>query len=243
MRVKPYEKLVFVYDHLMSHVNYELWADYLYNISKTYINEKSSILELAGGNGKFSDIFLKFYPNIIISDRSLEMLSSGKNNLSKVCCEMESLPFKTKFDFIYSTFDSINYLTSKKDLLKLFIEVQNILSDDGIFTFDVSLEKNSLRHAGDPLRISRSSNIRYKHLSLYNKNSRIHKNIFEIKFNGTTYKEVHKQKIYPFELYFDLFERAKLFVINCYEAFSFEKAKPSSQRAQFIVRKINNAVV
>ena len=243
MRVKPYEKLAFVYDHLMSHVNYELWADYVYNISKPYINQKSSILELAGGNGKFSDIFIKFYQNIIISDISFEMLSSGINNLSKVCCEMQSLPFKTKFDFIYSTFDSINYLISKKDLLKLFIEVQNILSKDGIFTFDVSLEKNSLRHAGDSPRTSRSNNIRYKHLSLYNKNSRIHKNIFEIKFNGTTYKEVHKQKIYPFELYFDLLEKANLFVINCYEAFSFEQAKSSSQRAQFVVRKINNVVV
>ena len=243
MRVKPYEKLAFVYDHLMSHVNYDLWADYIYDLSKPFLNKKSSILELAGGNGRFSDIFLKFYPNIIISDRSFEMLSSGKNNLSKVCCEMQSLPFKSKFDFIYSTFDSINYLTSKKELLKLFTEIYNILSEEGIFTFDVSLEKNSLKHAGVPVRTSRSSKIRYKHLSLYNKSSRIHKNIFEIKFNGNTYKEIHKQKIYPFELYFDLLERANLFVINCYESFSFEKAKPSSQRAQFVVRKFNNAVI
>jgi len=243
LRVKPYEKLAFIYDHLMSHVNYELWADYIFEISKTYINRKSSILELAGGNGKFSDIFLKFYPNILITDKSFVMLSSGKNKLQKVCCEMSSLPFKSKFDFIYSTFDSINYLISKKDLLKLFIEIHNILSEDGIFTFDVSLEKNSLKHAMVPVRTSRSSKIRYKHLSLYNKNSRIHKNIFEIRFNGTTFKEVHKQKIYPFELYFDLLEKANLFVINCYESFSFDKAKPSSQRAQFIVRKINNAVI
>ncbi len=243
LRVKPYEKLASVYDHLMSHVNYELWADYIYEISKPYINRKSSILELAGGNGKFSDIFLKSYPNILITDKSFEMLSSGKNKLPKVCCEMPSLPFKSKFDFIYSNFDSINYLTSKKDLLKLFIEIQNILSEDGIFTFDVSLEKNSMKHAMVPVRTSRKSNIRYKHLSLYNKNSRIHKNIFEIRFNGTTYREIHKQKIYPFELYFDLIERANLFVINCYESFSFETAKPSSQRAQFVVRKINNAVI
>ncbi len=241
-RVKPYEKLVFVYDHLMSHVNYELWADYIYKISKPYISRKSSILELAGGNGKFSDIFLKFYPKILITDKSFEMLSSAKNKLPKVCCEMSSLPFKSKFDFVYSTFDSINYLTSKKELLKLFFKVHDILSNNGIFTFDVSLEKNSLKHATMPVRTSRKSNIHYKHISLYSKNSRIHKNIFEIRFNGTTYKEIHKQKIYPFELYFDLLERANLFVINCYESFSFENAKPSSQRAQFIVRKINNAV-
>ncbi len=243
LRVKPYEKLAFVYDHLMSHVNYELWADYIYKISKPYISGKSSILELAGGNGKFSDIFVKHYPNILISDKSFEMLSSAKNKLPKVCCEMPLLPFKSKFDFIYSTFDSINYLTSKKDLLKLFIEIHDIISEDGIFTFDVSLEKNSMKHAMVPVRTSRKSNIRYKHLSLYSKNSRIHKNIFEIKFNGTTYKEIHKQKIYPFELYFDLLERANLLVINCYESFSFETAEPSSQRAQFIVRKIKNAVI
>jgi hypothetical protein len=94
-----------------------------------------------------------------------------------------------------------------------------------------------------PVRTNSRKNIHYKHLSLYNKNSRIHKNIFEIRFNGNTYKEIHKQKIYPFELYFDLLEQAKLFVIECYESFSFERAKPSSQRAQFIVRKIKNAVI
>ena len=243
LEVRPYEKLVFVYDHLMSHVNYKLWTNYIYKLSKPYVSSNDKVLELAGGNSRFSNIFLKFYPNILVTDKSFEMLSSGKNNLRKVCCEMPHIPFKNKFDFIYCTFDSINYLTNKKDLLKLFKEVYNILSKNGIFTFDVSLERNSLKYVAVPLRTGRRKNIRYKHLSLYNKNSRIHKNIFEIRFKGKIYKEIHRQKIYPLEAYFDLLEKAKLLAVACYESFSFENAKPTSQRAQFIIKKINNAVI
>lgn len=242
-KVKPYEKLVFVYDHLMKHVNYKLWAEYIYKISKQHINSNPNILELAGGNTHFAGIFQKYYPNILVTDKSFEMLSSGKNKLQRVCCEMSLMPFKNKFDLIYSTFDSINYLTNKKNVVKTFKEVYRVLSKNGIFTFDVSLEKNSLKYVTIPAHQGRKKNIRYNHLSLYNKSTRIHKNIFEIKSGDDVYKEVHKQKIYPFEVYFDLLEKAKLFVVACYESFTFKKANATSQRAQFITKRIHNAVI
>ena len=242
-KVKPYEKLSLVYDHLMKHVNYELWAEYIFKISKPYLSTNPNILDLAGGNAHFAEIFRKYYRNILVTDKSFEMLSYGESKLQKVCCEMSFIPFKNKFDLIYSTFDSINYLTSKKNVLKVFKEVSRILSENGIFTFDVSLEKNSLKYVRTPTHEGERRNVKYNHLSLYNKKMRIHKNIFEIESDGNIYKEVHKQKIYPFEVYFDLLEKAKLFVVACYESFTFKMAKASSQRAQFITKRIQDAVI
>src|SRR4030067_1225235 len=132
IKTKPYKKLALVYDHLMNHVNYDLWTKYVHKICKDLVYKDANVLELAGGNGKFSNIFQKYYSNILVTDKSIEMLLSKQSGFSKVCCEMISLPFKKKFDLIYSTFDSVNYLIKEKDLLKLFIEVKKILNDDGI---------------------------------------------------------------------------------------------------------------
>jgi|SRR5690554_2916607 len=244
IKVKPYEKLSVVYDHLMSHVNYTLWTNYVYRVSRKFVNKESSVLELAGGNGKFSKIFKNYYPNIVVTDLSFSMLSSRENGLPKVCCEMTSLPFKKKFDFIYSTFDSVNYLLTKKDLFKLFTEVKNILSDKGIFTFDVSLEKNSEIFVSNHQKTGKTNNITYEHISIYNRYSRIHRNIFEIKMgDGSVYKEIHKQKIYPFRTYFELLSKAGLYVLECFEAFTFKPGNENSKRLQFIVKKNSNAFI
>jgi SAM-dependent methyltransferase len=166
------------------------------------------------------------------------MLLSKQNSFPKVCCEMINLPFKKKFDFIYSTFDSVNYLTKEKELLKLFNEIQKILSDDGIFSFDVSLERNSELYVANHEKRGKDNNVEYDHISIYSKHSRIHRNIFEIKMeDGTIYKEVHKQKIYPFPVYFKLLNQSGLFVLNCLEAFSLKKANKNSKRIQFIVKR------
>lgn len=243
IKTKPYDKLSLVYDQLMDHVNYNLWTRYVYRVSQKFVQHNSSVLELAGGNGKFSAIFKKYYSDIIITDISLSMLLSRNSSLPKVCCEMISLPFKKKFDLIYSTFDSVNYLLNKKDLLKLFVEVENILKADGIFTFDVSLERNSELYISNHEKSGRADNINYEHISLYSRYSKIHRNIFEIKLeDGTVYKEIHKQKIYPFPVYFELFQKAGLYVLECYEAFTFKPGNENSKRIQFIVKKNSNAL-
>lgn len=239
IKTKPYEKLALVYDHLMNHVNYDLWTRYVYKISSEFVNKNASVLEIAAGNGNFTKLFNTYYKNIIVTDLNIQMLSDKKNSLPKICCEMTNLPFKKKFNLIYSTFDSINYLTNKRLLLKLFLEIRKILDDNGIFTFDVSLERNSELYIAHHEQRGKANNIIYNHSSTYNKHSRIHRNIFEIKMkDGTVYKEVHNQKIYPFEVYFSVLDKAGLYVTDCYEAFSFKHASVNSKRVQFVVKSI-----
>lgn len=244
IKADPYEKLALVYDHLMDHVNYNLWTKYVYRVSRKYAGRYANVLELAGGNGNFSDLFRNYYPYIIVTDKSFQMLSGRRGSLPKVCCEMLNLPFKKKFDLIYSSFDSVNYILNKKSLLKLFTEVGNILTEKGIFTFDVSLEKNSELFISNHEQSGRVNGIVYEHMSIYNRRNKIHRNIFEIKMNdGTVYKEIHKQKIYPFCDYFELFEKAGLVVKECLEAFTFKAGNENSKRIQFVVKRKSNALI
>ncbi|MFO7445409.1 MAG: methyltransferase domain-containing protein [Ignavibacteriaceae bacterium] len=234
-----YNKLAFIYSHVMRRVKYDYWAEYIHSITKESVKENPLVLELAGGNCSLANNLAGYYPNIVVTDYSREMLFSDKEKkLPRVCCDMSLLPFKRRFDFIYSTFDSVNYLTSKKKLFNLFCEIRRVLADRGIFTFDVSLERNSFIHVQQPVRKGKYNNINYIHHTIYDEKKKIHKNIFEIKFaDGSAFKEIHRQKIYQFEDYFKLIEKAGLYVVDCYEGFTFKDASPSSVRAQFVVAR------
>ncbi len=222
----------------MKSVDYKYWSDYIYSITKKQIKSNSNVLELAAGNCTFSKYFIKRYPKLVVTDLSLRMLQHKiQNNIPKVCCSMIDLPFKIKFNLIFSTFDSVNYILTEKDLVKYFKVLNYYLTDDGICTFDVSLENNSFKHLRYSYRKGVYQKVHFEQRSEYNEKSRIHKNSFEINKDGTIFKEVHKQKIYPFETYFDLLDVSGLYVENCYEAFSFENGKSSSDRVQFIVKK------
>ena len=122
-----YQSLPLIYNHLMRRIRYDYWADYLFHLTSKYIPRESSVLELAAGNCKLAKFLIKKYPDLIVSDFSVEMLGSSDNKaIHKVCCDMLSLPFKRHFNLIYITFDSINYLLTKKKILRLFVKRKNL---------------------------------------------------------------------------------------------------------------------
>ena len=241
MKVKPYEKLSEVYDDLMKNVDYHNWSKYILDIAEEYIEDKAKVLELAAGNCKMAQLIMRRFKNFIGTDISFEMLKSSENNkLKKICCDMTELPLKEKFDFIFSAFDSVNYLLKQKMLLKLFQEVYLILNDNGIFTFDISLENNSLKFLIGKKTEDYYNGFSFTRTNKYNRTKRIHYNRFIIRNDsGFIAKEVHRQKIYDIQTYFKLAEKAHLNIAECYECFTFNDLKPESERAQFVMRKSN----
>jgi SAM-dependent methyltransferase len=234
-----YESVSLIYGELMRDVKYSKWSKYLLDVVSEYLDKKNpSVLELGAGDCKIARRLSKNYKNIIASDLSLPMLKQGKRvSISKICCDMTSLPFNNKFDLIYSTFDSVNYLLSNKKLLTLFLEVKKNLTSSGIFTFDVSLERNSLDFEGSYSVEGKINGYSFTRKSKYNSSSRIHKNIFSITDEyGNVTKEVHKQKIYKFETYFDIIAKAGMYVVECLEAFTFNNGNQNSERVQFILK-------
>jgi len=239
MLEKPYKNVSFIYSHLMRSIDYVKWANYIFELSKELKRKPKNILEIACGNGKIAELLAKKFKNYTSCDYSLNMLKqvSSKRN-SRVCADMAALPFNFTFDFIFSTFDSINYITNRTSLQNFFNEVAKCLSEDGSFTFDVSLEKNSLKYVRYLNRSGKFNGIKFSQKSNYNKKNRIHYNYFDITFsNGTKVQEIHKQKIYHFNDYFDLIENTSLYVSKCYDAFAFKQATSDSERAQFVLKR------
>lgn len=224
----------------MKDVNYSDWSEYLLSIFNNYGNNGNHFLEIAGGTGTLAYAFQKFHPDIILTDLSIQMLKQAKIQ-NRVCCDMRFLPFKRKFDFIFSTFDSLNYLLEIEDLICHFKEIYNLLDDKGIYTFDVSLEPNSLNNIGIMNRSGNVDDIYFKQISRYNKSNKIHTNKFEFYQNGVLiFEESHSQKIFPMYIYFDIINKSNMFAVECFDSFSYQDANVNSERVQFIIKKINH---
>ncbi len=238
MKNDPYKVVSLIYDHLMRSITYHDWARYISDLQSFYIAKAETYLEIAAGSGKLAFYLAKIFPNLVLLDLSKSMVALLDENSKRVCADMTMLPFKSKFDFIYSTFDSINYLTSKEELQKYFNEISKIMSDDGVFTFDASLENNSIKNVKRLNRKGKTDRLLYKQISKYDIDKKVHKNRFKVKLeNGEIIEEVHTQKIYDFELYFEIAENSGLYVVDCFDSFTFEDANSESERIQFIMKK------
>jgi SAM-dependent methyltransferase len=241
MKLRPYEKVAAIYDAMMKKLDYESWSNYILEIADEYIDDNARVLELGAGNCKIAEFISARYKNYVATDISLSMLKiSENNNLKKICCDMTELPFRTKFDFIFSSFDGMNYILKQKHLARLFNEVFYLLEKDGVFTFDVSLESNSLNFVIGKTVEGRHNGFTFRRISQYSQRSRIHSNHFYIRNeSGIEFKEVHKEKIYNINTYFKLAERAGFHTEACYDCFTFEDVNQKSERAQFVMRKAN----
>ncbi|MCF8240768.1 MAG: class I SAM-dependent methyltransferase [Melioribacteraceae bacterium] len=238
MNRDPYKYVSQIYQHLMRSINYADWARYLYTIFSNYNIKDDTALELSSGNCMLANQMNKFFGKIFVSDLSIKMLKQKScDGIDKICCDMNYLPFKRKFSFIYSTFDSINYLDDLEKLFQFFKSMKSVIDKKGVFVFDVSLENNSLKHVRELNRKGIANGIKYSQHSDYDKKNKIHTNLFKIKLSDNSIiEETHTQKIFEFYDYFEAIEDAGLFVSECYNAFSFEDADPQSERAQFIVK-------
>ena len=235
--LKNYDKVSEIYPYLMRTIRYDRWAKYIYEIVKASVRKEDTILELGAGNGRLAGQLKNYFPHIIITDLSFRMLNQSEIYSGyRVCCDMSRIPFNNSFNLIYSTFDSVNYLTSKARLLSFFREIKKLLKKGGTFTFDVSLERNSLKHIKEPFRKGKYKGISFVQKSWYSPKSRIHRNIFQMECGNKKFIENHRQKIYPFEEYFKLIDKSGLYVAECFDAFTFRNGNAECERVQFVVK-------
>ena len=234
-----YSVLSKIYPYLMKQVNYKSWAKYISAIYELYNNGRSRVMEVASGNSKIHKYFKDDFEFYLFSDRSLEMLKTIEAEDKKaVCFDMRAIPLKGEFDFIFSIFDSVNYLMEVEDLRKFFNECRRLLSPEGILTFDVTLVNNSLRNLKLLNRKGKYKGIKFEQISRFDPVKQIHQNVFEIIADGEVYREVHKQRIYDFETYFEVLEDCGYAVSACFDCFTFDDADDESERVQFVVRTL-----
>lgn len=134
------------YDNYIALADYEMWADYIKDLST--INNPNTILDIGCGSG-YMMLFLSDILNgdFYGMDISGEMLVKANENayyeekdFRFMKADMKDFVSDISFDFIYSVCDSINYLQSENDLLQTFKNIKKYLNKGGSFTFDIISE-------------------------------------------------------------------------------------------------------
>ena len=139
-----YSYLAKYYDILGEHIDYKKYAEFADSINKKQGGGTSGIaLDLCCGTGAISLCLDSLGYDVIGVDISPDMLSVAKEkseerNILYLCQDMRELDLFGTVDLVVSALDSLNYLTKKSDLEKVFHLVHNFLEPGGIFVFDLN---------------------------------------------------------------------------------------------------------
>lgn len=137
---KKYSKF---YNLLYKDKDYTEEADYVEKLMNQGGKKIKSILDLGCGTGIHAELLYDKGYNVCGVDISEEMLieareraKKSKKQIEYKCCNIKDLITDNKYDVVTSLFHVISYLSSNKDLLKTFKNINKNLNQDGLFIFD-----------------------------------------------------------------------------------------------------------
>jgi len=241
--VDAYSRLARIYDHVMRHVDYDHWVDYVESVFSRHAFLPRRLADLACGTGTFAlELASRGY---VVSgvDGSEAMVMRAREKAG----EAEGRPvFETRnlldlgglatYEGAVCLYDSLNYMMTLEDLATALDQVRSLVEPDGLFVFDVCTETNSLAYFRDMTNREKGDGFSYVRRSFYDEGVQV--NAFEIRFEGddAVYYEEHRQRIYPLEEVEQTVERSRFKLEAAYDGFGFSEPSELSDRVHFVLR-------
>ena len=141
-----YGPLAAVYDRLTGDVGYERRADYIQRLFGKSRIPVHTVLDLACSTGTMTAILTERGYELIAVDASPDMLAQAREKAAEVPGEppvflnqdMPKLDLYGTVDAAICCLDSLNYLTSPKDVQRTFQRLHLFIAPGGLLVFDVS---------------------------------------------------------------------------------------------------------
>lgn len=243
-----YGDFAFYYDRLMGDVDYGQWADYIIDIFKKNKLEPGLIADLGCGTGSFCLEMAKKGYEMIGIDMSAEMLSCARQKALEggidilfLNQDMTSFELYGTVDVVTCLMDSVNYITYKNDLKRLFRLVNNYLNPGGLFIFDINSPYKFENILSSNVFCETDEEVSYIWQNSYDKASRLCR--FDLTFfvrEGELYRrfdEVHLERAYARDELAELLKAAGLKLCNVYGGFGFKKPSDKCERMFFVCKK------
>ena len=241
-----YQRFAYLYDELINDVNYEEWLDYYFKIFQRYGLKPKLGLDLGCGTGSLTTLFADKGIEMTGIDLSEDMLMVAREKaegrdilyLNQDMCEFE---LYGTVDFIVSSLDCINYITDKRDLLKVMKLVNNYLDPGGLFIFDINTPYKLEHIIGNNTFILENDNTFCSWQNEYDKKRKICD--FYLTFfseEGGMYHrfdEEHSERAYSIDEIKSVIESAGMKLLNVYDAMTFKKPTAKSERVFFVVQE------
>lgn len=265
--MEAYTGFAQVYDIFMDNVPYDRWVDYLNSLLRDYGINSGLVLELGCGTGKVTRRLANLGYDMIGIDNSVEMLELAKEKETKSENQKKENPkneiLENEILYLYqdmrefelfgtvaavvSICDSLNYITSQDDLLKVFQLVNNYLDPGGIFIFDLNTEYKYNHVLADKTIAENRNDCSFIWDNYYDQEEKINEyniSIF-VKINDEKepselferFQETHYQRAYSIDTMIQLIERAGMEFVAVYDAFTRSKPTRKSERVYFVARE------
>lgn len=247
--MEAYTGFAQVYDTFMDNVPYEEWTDYYKEILREHGIMDGIVLDLGCGTGSMTELLAEQGYDMIGVDNSEEMLdlamekraASGQDILY-LLQDMRKFELYGTVRAVISACDSVNYLTEPGDLVKVFSLVNNYLDPGGIFIFDLNTVYKYQEILGEQTIAEDREECSFIWDNFYDEEEMINEydlTVF-VQEEGDLFRrycETHYQRAYSLETVRALIEKAGMEVLAIYDAFTYNKPKPDSERVYFVARE------
>ncbi|MCK9209770.1 MAG: class I SAM-dependent methyltransferase [Ignavibacteriaceae bacterium] len=112
-------------------------------LSKVSLTGDAKVLDLGCGAGRHALLLAKMGFQVTGVDQSAKLLSVAVDEAKKngLCAkfirdDIRTVTFPEKFDLILNVFTSFGYFENDEDNFAVFVNVEKLLSEDGVFVFD-----------------------------------------------------------------------------------------------------------
>jgi 2-polyprenyl-3-methyl-5-hydroxy-6-metoxy-1,4-benzoquinol methylase len=245
-----YTNFAYIYDQLMYDVNYKQWADYLERIFKRYSLDPHLVLDLGCGTGNLCVEMAQRGYEMIGVDLSEDMLSCAREKAGQTGSDilflnqdMTDFELYGTVDAIVCLMDSLNYVTRKQDVQRLFKLVQNYLNPEGLFIFDINSSYKLKEVLGNNVFYEIGDEITYIWQNSYEERKKLC--TFDLTFfirKGSSYSrydEVHHERAYSADELLQMAKKAGLEQLGIFHEFTCQNPDETSQRIFFVFRKGN----
>lgn len=244
-----YRDFAYLYDRLVQDIDYVQWTHYICSIFKRQGVDPRLIADLGCGTGSFCMEMTKKGYEMIGIDMSSEMLSCAKQkaigegmDILFLNQDMTRFELYGTVDAITCLLDSVNYVTFKRDLRRLFKLAANYLNPKGLFVFDINSPYKFEHILSSNVFCETDPEVSYIWQNSFDKKSKLCR--FDLTFffkEGEQYSradEVHYERCYEMGELVEMLTSAGLSVCHVYEEFQFHKPSVNCERIFFVCQKV-----
>lgn len=243
-----YTNFAYIYDKLMYDVDYSAWASYLEDIFKANQVTPKMVLDLGCGTGNLCIEMAKRGYEMIGIDLSTDMLMCAKEktikeNLDILYLNQDMADFELygTVDVILCLLDSMNYVTNKNDLKRLFKLVKNYLNPGGLFIFDLNTPYKLEKVLGNNVFYDVGTDISYIWDNQYDKKKKLCQ--FDLTFfiqdqsKYHRYDELHFERAYSHHEIKTIIKKSGFEFLHVFDCLKFSTPHKKSERIFYICKK------